>query len=336
MGQLVNGQWQTDELLQKTSDGKFVRKASHFRNWITPDGSAGPTGTDGFKAESGRYHLYISHACPWAHRTAIFRKLKGLEDIISISSTHWLMGDMGWTFKGDEDSVQDPINGADYLHQIYQLADPDYTGRATVPILWDKQRETIVSNESAEIIRMFNSAFDQLGAAQGDYYPVELRQEIDQINERVYVSLNNGVYKSGFAQSQEAYEEAVFPLFETLEWLENRLSENRYLVGSVLTEADWRLFTTLIRFDPVYYGHFKCNLKRIVDYPNLYNYLRELHQMDGVRETVNMQHIKRHYYGSHDSINPTRIVPVGPLQDLDAPHDRDRFEKVAIPVTAGI
>ncbi len=336
MGQLVNGEWQTDALLKKSKDGKFVRKQSSFRNWVTKDGTKGVSGEAGFKAEAGRYHLYISHACPWAHRTAIFRKLKGLEDLISLSVTDWFMGDMGWTFDGEGADVGDPLNGSLYVHQLYQKANPNYSGRATVPILWDKQKSTIVSNESAEIIRMFNSAFDDIGAKSGDYYPESLRPQIDQINERVYDSLNNGVYKSGFAQSQEAYEAAVYPLFDTLDWLEGILAENRYLTGAQITEADWRLFTTLLRFDPVYHGHFKCNLKRVIDYPNLSNYVRDLYQIEGIDQTVHFDHIKNHYYGSHESINPTRIVPAGPIIDLMKNHDRERFVKVAMPVTAGI
>ncbi len=326
MGQLVDGAWKKEALLKKTDDGKFNRKASSFRNWVTADGAAGPGGVGGFKAESGRYHLYISHACPWAHRTAIFRKLKGLEGLISLSVTHWHMGDMGWRFDSGDEALQDPINGADYVHQIYQAADDHYTGRATVPILWDKQQKTIVSNESAEIIRMFNSAFDHLEVKSGDYYPAQLRGQIDEINDRVYTTVNNGVYQAGFAQTQDAYEEAVYPLFETLDWIEDLLGGQRYLAGDVLTEADWRLFTTLLRFDPVYAGHFKCNLRRIADYSNLSNYLRELYQVTGVAETVNMTHIKSHYYGSHTGINPTGIIPAGPVTDLNASHDRQRLK----------
>ncbi|WP_169569256.1 glutathione S-transferase family protein [Sneathiella limimaris] len=326
MGQLIDGKWSKENLVRTAEDGKFVRKESSFRNWVTQDGSAGPTGQAGFKAEAGRYHLYISHACPWAHRTAIFRKLKGLEDLISLSATHWYMGDMGWNFEVGEGVIPDPLNDVKYVHQLYQLADPDYTGRATVPILWDKHQNTIVSNESAEIIRMLNSAFDNIGAKPGDYYPDVLKEEIDAVNDRIYNCVNNGVYRSGFAQSQSAYEEAVTSLFETLDWLEDKLSAGRYLLGDRLTEADWRLFTTLLRFDPVYHGHFKCNLRRIVDYPNLYNYLKELYQIPGVQETVNMSHIKSHYYGSHAQINPTGIVPLGPDLDLGAPHNRSRLK----------
>lgn len=325
MGQLIDGVWHKDNLLKASKYGAFKRKTSSFRNWVTVDGSAGPSGKAGFKAENNRYHLYISHACPWAHRAAIFRKLKKLDDLISISVTHWFMGDMGWTFDDGKDVIECPINDSKYVHQIYQAADVTYSGRATVPILWDKRQKTIVSNESAEIIRMFNSAFDDVGAKVGDYYPIELREEIDRLNNRIYETLNNGVYRSGFAQSQSAYEEAVYPLFHTLDWLEDILSERRYLTGVELTEADWRLFTTLLRFDPVYFGHFKCNLKRIIDYPNLSNYLRDLYQVDGIAETINFEHIKSHYYGSHDSINPTLIVPVGPILDLMAPHNRSHL-----------
>ncbi|MEM7523353.1 MAG: glutathione S-transferase family protein [Pseudomonadota bacterium] len=305
------------------TQGRFVRKPSAFRNWVTPDGAAGPSGVGGFKAEAGRYHLYISHACPWAHRTMIFRALKGLDDKISVSVVHWLMADQGWTFAEGKGVVPDPINGAAYMHQVYTAADPTYSGRVTVPALWDKETETIVSNESAEIIRMFNSAFDGVGAAAGDYYPQALRNEIDAVNARVYETVNNGVYRAGFATTQDAYEEAVIALFETLDWLDDRLTRQRYLVGDRLTEADWRLFTTLLRFDPVYVGHFKCNIRRIADYLQLSGYLRDLYQRPGVAETVNMAHIKRHYYASHGTINPTAITPVGPVLDLAAPHGRD-------------
>ena len=323
MGLLVDGRWQDRWYDTRISKGRFVRKESQFRNWVTADGSPGPSGTGGFRAEPGRYHLYVSHACPWAHRTLILRAVKGLEDMISVSVVHWFMGEYGWTFEDAE--VPDTVNNAKFMHQVYTAAIPDYTGRVTVPVLWDKRQGTIVSNESAEIIRMFNSAFDGVGAAPGDYYPEALREEIDAINERVYRTVNNGVYRSGFATTQEAYEEAVVPLFETLDWLEDRLSGQRYLAGSAITEADWRLATTLFRFDPVYVGHFKCNLKRIADYPNLSAYTRDLYQQPGIAETVRLDHIKAHYYGSHESINPTRIVPRGPEIDYGTPHDRDRF-----------
>ena len=325
MGLLVDGKWQDQWYDTKASKGKFVRSQAQFRNWITADGSAGPSGKGGFNAEANRYHLYISHACPWAHRTVIFRNLKGLEEMISLSVVHWFMADKGWTFAEGEGVIPDPVNNADLLYKVYLAADPHYSGRVTVPILWDKKLSTIVSNESSEIIRMFNSAFDGIGAKPGDYYPQQLRAEIDAINERVYSTLNNGVYKSGFATTQQAYEQAVVPLFETLDWLEEILSRQRYLTGQSITEADWRLFTTLVRFDPVYVGHFKCNLKRIADYANLSNYVRDLYQHPGVAETVNMDHIKQHYYASHETINPTRIVPLGPLIDYTAPHDRNKF-----------
>ena len=325
MGLLQNGKWVDQWYETKSTGGRFKRTDAQFRNWITADGSAGPSGTGGYMAEAGRYHLYISHACPWAHRTMIFRALKGLQDMISVSVVNWYMGSEGWSFHAGDGVLSDPVNNAEYLHQVYTTADPAYSGRVTVPVLWDKKNKTIVSNESSEIIRMFNSAFDGIGAAKGNYYPEHLRNEIDAINARVYSTLNNGVYKSGFATSQSAYEEAVIPLFETLDWLEERLAKQRYLTGADLSEADWRLFTTLVRFDPVYVGHFKCNLKRIADYPNLSNYLRDLYQHPGVADTVHMDHIKNHYYGSHETVNPTGIVPLGPVMDLDAPHNRVGF-----------
>ncbi len=319
MGQLVEGKWQNQAFDTRKTGGRFKRSSTQFRNWIVADGS------DGFKAEAGRYHLYISLACPWAHRTLIFRRLKGLEDLVGLSVVDPYMAEHGWAFSDGPDCVGDTVNGADYLHQVYTRAAPDYTGRVTVPVLWDKSENTIVNNESAEIIRMFNSAFDGLTGNNADYYPSELREEIDAINDTIYDTVNNGVYKCGFATTQEAYEEAFVALFETLDELEERLSQQRYLCGARLTEADWRLFTTLIRFDPVYVGHFKCNLRRIADYPNLSNYLRELYQVPGIAETCNMRHIKEHYYRSHTSINPTQIVPKGPALDHTAPHDRDRF-----------
>ncbi len=322
MGILKDGVWRDQSYVSEKSTGKFVRKQSHFRNWITADGAPGPSGKGGFKAESGRYHLYISHACPWAHRTMIFRSLKGLEDMISLSVVNWMMGDNGWTFEEAEGVIPDFVNNQQLLHQVYTLAMNDYSGRVTVPALWDKQQNTIVSNESSEIIRMFNSAFDDVGAKSGDYYPEAQRAEIDSVNERIYSTLNNGVYKCGFATTQSAYEDAFKALFDTIEWLENRLAQSRYLIGSAITEADWRLFTTLVRFDPVYAGHFKCNLRRIADCPNLYGYLRDLYQQPGIASTVHLDHIKQHYYGSHESINPTRIVPLGPKIDYDAPHNR--------------
>lgn len=312
MGLLQNGKWVDQWYDTASTGGRFVRNASQFRNWITQDGSAGPSGIGGFQAEKDRYHLYVSHACPWAHRTMIFRILKGLEEMISYSVVHWLMLDEGWTFETGEGVIADPLHNATRLHQIYTTADPLYSGRVTVPVLWDKKQNTIVSNESAEIIRMFNSAFDGLGAKTGDYYPENRREEIDAINDRIYNTLNNGVYKAGFATTQNAYEEAVVPLFDTLDWLEQRLSNSLFLIGENITEADWRLFTTLIRFDAVYVGHFKCNLRRIADYPALSVYLKRLLDVPGVMQTINMAHIKNHYYQSHLSINPHGVVPLGP------------------------
>ena len=328
MGLLQDGKWVDQWYDTGASGGRFVRKDSQFRNWITVDGSAGPSGEGGFKAEPGRYHLYVSLACPWAHRTLIFRALKGLENTISVSIVHWFMGDQGWTFTPEDGSTPDTVNGAAFLHEVYTTADPDYSGRVSVPALWDKEARTIVSNESSEIIRMFNSAFDGVGALPGDYYPEALRPEIDEINDRIYGTVNNGVYRSGFATAQDAYEEAVVPLFETLDWLEDRLGSQRYLTGSAVTEADWRLFPTLVRFDPVYFGHFKCNLRRIADYPSLSGYVRDLYQHPGIAETVDFLHIKNHYYGSHEKVNPTRIVPMGPDVDYTTPHDRDWLSQV--------
>jgi putative glutathione S-transferase len=322
MGLLQDGVWRDQWYETESTQGRFVRVDSSFRRWVTPDGAAGPSGEGGFKAEPGRYHLYVSLACPWAHRTLITRVRKGLEHMISLSVVHWFMGENGWTFAQGDGVIPDSGQGARFLHQVYTAAKPDYSGRVTVPILWDKQRATIVSNESSEIIRMFNSAFDGVGAAPGDDYPEPLRAEIDAVNERVYQTLNNGVYKAGFSTTQAAYEEAVRPLFATLDWLEERLSTSRYLLGSEITEADWRLFTTLIRFDAVYVGHFKCNLRRIADYPHLSGYTRDLFQQPGIAATVSFHHIKAHYYGSHASINPTGIVPTGPEVDFAAPHDR--------------
>jgi glutathionyl-hydroquinone reductase len=322
MGLLIEGVWHDQWYDTKSTGGRFVRTEAAFRNWVMSDGSAGPVGEGGFEAEAGRYHLYVSLACPWAHRTLIFRKLKGLEDMISVSVVHWRMLDDGWTFADGPGVVSDPIHAARSLHQVYTAAKPDYTGRVTVPVLWDKQRGRIVNNESAEIIRMFNSAFDHIGAKPGDYYPEPLRKDIDALNKRIYETVNNGVYRAGFATTQEAYDEAVVPLFNTLDWLDERLSRDRFLLGERQTEADWRLFTTLVRFDPVYVAHFKCNLRRIADYRHLSGYLRDLYQTPGVAETVNMQHIKGHYYESHRTINPTGIVPKGPVVDLEEPHGR--------------
>lgn len=328
MGLLVEGNWQPDWYDTASTNGKFVRKDAHFKNWITEDGTAGPTGRHGFMAESNRYHLYVSLACPWAHRTLIFRELKGLTEAISVSVVNSFMGDEGWTFNPGSAVIPDSVNGKSRMHEIYTLADPNYTGRVTVPVLWDKHQRAIVSNESADIIRMFNSAFENVGATSGDYYPIMLQDEINLINERIYHGLNNGVYRAGFATTQNAYDEAVFDVFNTLDYMENRLSTQRYLTGSKLTEADWRAFTTLVRFDAVYVGHFKCNHKRIVDYPALSNYLRELYQIPGIAQTVDIHHIKAHYYASHETINPTRIVPIGPALNLTDAHDRHKLVSV--------
>jgi glutathionyl-hydroquinone reductase len=322
MGLLVNGAWQED--ISRTKEGRFIRPASVFRNFVTRDGSLGPSGEGNFAAEPGRYHLYVSLACPWAHRTLILRALKKLEPVISVSITEPLYGKTGWEFGSARGATKDTENGKATLAEIYLLADPHYTGRVSVPVLWDKKQRTIVNNESSEIIRMLNSAFDALTDVRADYYPVALRHEIDAVNELIYPNINNGVYRAGFATTQDAYEEAAYGIFETLDQLEKRLSQQRYLVGQI-TEADWRLFTTLVRFDTVYYSHFKCNLRRIADYANLWNYTRDLYQMPGIAETVSIDHIKLHYYGSQRQVNPTGIVPIGPTIDFTAPHDRKRF-----------
>jgi len=327
MGRLVDGVWQDVWYDTKTTGGKFERAASRFRDWVTADGTPAPGRERGFRAEPGRYHLYVSWACPWAHRTLIFRALKKLEGVISVSVVHHFMGENGWTFLKEDGATGDTLYGFDYLHQIYTKADPTYSGRVTVPVLWDRKEETIVNNESSEIIRMLNSAFDEWGDASLDFYPQPLRAGIDALNDFIYPAINNGVYRAGFATKQDAYEEAFRELFSALDEIEARLSRQRYLAGDRLTEADWRLFTTLVRFDAVYYSHFKCNLRRIADYPNLSNYLRDLYQVPGVAGTVNMAHIKAHYYGSHRTINPTGIVPLGPELDFDAPHDRARFSR---------
>ncbi len=303
MGLLIDGIWETDDGKWASKDGKFRRSESQFRNSI---------GSDEFPAEAGRYHLYVSFACPWAHRTLIFRKIKGLENLIGVTAVHPHMLKNGWEYKPEPE----PLYGFRYHHQLYTRADPRYSGHVSVPVLWDKERETIVNNESAEIIRIFNSAFDSLTGNTDDYYPELLHDEIDAINTLVYDNVNNGVYKCGFATVQDAYEEAFDALFAALDKLEARLSSQRYLVGNCITEADWRLFTTLIRFDAVYYSHFKCNRNRIMDMPNLWGYLRDLYQQPGIAETVNIEHIKQHYYYSHESINPTRIVPKGPILDF--------------------
>jgi putative glutathione S-transferase len=325
---LVEGRWEEVSTEVDKASGQFIRPDTRFRNWVTADGSPGPTGDGGLKAEPDRYHLYISLACPWAHRTLIFRKLKKLTEAIGVSVVHPHMLAQGWEFS---EEWPDNLYGARTLYEIYQKADPRHTGRVTVPVLWDTKRETIVNNESAEIIRMLNSAFDEFGDASLDFYPEPLRFEIDAVNAVVYDSINNGVYRAGFAGTQAAYEEAFRSLFNTLDELDARLDGQRFLVGDALTEADWRLFTTLVRFDTVYYVHFKCNRRRIADYPNLSGYLRDLFQIPGVKDTVNFEHIKQHYYYSHAHINPTRIVPLGPLLILDAPHDRDRLRGTGIP-----
>ncbi len=323
MGLLVDGVWHDKWYDTGSTGGKFKRADAKFRNWVTPDGAPGPSGDGGFAADSGRYHLYVSYACPWAHRALIFRKLKGLEPHIEVSAVHPDMLGDGWTFRTDDcGATGDRLYGLPFARDIYTRADPVFSGRVTVPVLWDKERETIVSNESSEIIRMFNSAFDRVTGNTDDYWPAGLREAIAPVNDRIYDTLNNGVYKCGFATSQEAYDGAVHPLFDTLDWIEARLTDNRYLMGDRLTEADWRLFTTLIRFDQVYHLHFKCNRRRIIDYPAMQGYLRELYQMPGVAETVNFDHIVRHYHYSHETINPHRIIPINPVPDFDAPHGR--------------
>lgn len=324
MGHLLNGEWRDEWYDTSKTGGAFVRTDAAFRNWITKDGAPGPTGEGGFRAESGRYHLYVSYACPWAHRTLIFRALKGLTEHIDISVVHPDMLSDGWTFATDfPGTTGDRQFGLPFMRDIYTRAVPTVSGRVTVPVLWDKATGKIVSNESSEIIRMFNSAFDEITGNSDDYWPENLRADIAPVNDRIYQTVNNGVYRAGFATTQNAYDEAVAALFESLDWLEDRLSRSRYLMGARATEADWRLFTTLIRFDAVYHGHFKCNRRRIIDYPNLWAYTRELYQWPGVAETVHFDHFIRHYYFSHETINPHRIVPVGPDMDLLAPHGRE-------------
>lgn len=326
MGQLVDGIWHRTWYDTKSNRGHFVRADAKFRNWITPDGAPGPSGQGGFKAEPGRYHLYVSYACPWAHRALIFRKLKGLENLISVSAVHPDMLDDGWTFETDDKGATgDALFGLPFLRDIYLKAKPDMSGRVTVPVLWDKHQNTIVSNESSEIIRMFNSAFDQLTGNTEDFWPIAMRDAIETVNTRIYDTFNNGVYRAGFATSQEAYDAAIHPLFDTLDWLEDRLSTNRYLMGARITEADWRLATTLFRFDLVYHTHFKCNRAYLRDFPNLWAYTRELYQWPGIAETVNFDHIVRHYHYSHETINPHRILPVNPVLDWTAPHGRERI-----------
>jgi putative glutathione S-transferase len=325
MGLLVDGKWHDVWYDTKASKGRFVRSESQFRNWVTRDGSPGPSGRGGFRAEPNRYHLYVAFACPWAHRTLIMRKLKGLESLISVSAVNSYMGAEGWTFAPGPEMIPDSVNRVEKLYELYTLADATYSGRATVPVLWDKQERTIVSNESAEIVRMLNDAFDDVGANHNDFYPEDLRAEIDELNTFIYPNINNGVYRAGFATTQEAYEEAAKALFAALERIEGRLATRRFLTGDRFTEADIRLFTTLIRFDPVYHGHFKCNLHRVIDYPNLWGFVRDVYQMPGVSDTVHIDFIKRHYYGSHASLNPSRIVPIGPELNYDTPHGRERL-----------
>ncbi len=327
MGLLINGAWHDEWYDTKTNDGEFIREDAQFRNWVTRDGMAGQTGEDGFAATSGRYHLYVSLACPWAHRTLIFRTLKDLKKHIDVSVVEPLMLEKGWTFSGSTAQNNGPVKDVRMLHEIYTHAKPDYTGRVTVPVLWDKKRKTIASNESSEIIRMFNSAFNEITGNSLDYYPDELRSEIDSVNAFIYDAINNGVYRTGFATTQRAYEKAFTKLFDALDQINERLTAQRFLCGATLTEADWRLFTTLIRFDAVYVGHFKTNRQRIEDYPALSAYLRDLYQAPGIAETVNFEHIKRHYYASHRTINPTGIVPLGPRLDFDRPHGRDLLAK---------
>ena len=312
MGLLIDGKWH-DQWYENADDGEFRREEASFRDWLTADGGPGPQGQRGHRAEPGRYRLYVSHACPWAHRVLILRALKGLEALLPVSVVHWRMLEHGWTFEQGEGVTADPVMGARYLHQLYARAQPGMTGRVTVPMLWDEATDSIISNESAELIRMFNTAWDGLGAKPGDYYPPALRSRIDLINARVYADVNNGVYRAGFATTQAAYDAAVRPLFATLDWLEEQLAVSDWLVGGQLTEADIRLFTTLVRFDAVYHGHFKCNLRRIADYPALQAFTGRMLALPGVRDTLHLDHIKRHYYESHRTINPTGIVPLGPL-----------------------
>jgi putative glutathione S-transferase len=323
MGQLIDGKWHDTWYDTGKTGGRFVRSTASFRNWVTPDGAPGPSGEGGFAAESGRYHLYVSYACPWAHRTLIFRELKGLVPHVGVSVVHPDMASDGWTFgTGFPGATGDALHDLPFLRDIYTRAKPDASGRVTVPVLWDRQRGTIVSNESAEIIRMFNSAFDGITGDRQDFWPSSLRAGIEDVNARVYDTVNNGVYKAGFATTQEAYDEAATALFETLDWLEARLARRRYLMGERVTEADWRLFTTLVRFDAVYHGHFKCSRRRLVDYPALWSYARELYQWPGVAGTVRFDHIRRHYYWSHETVNPHRIVPLAPDVDWTEPHGR--------------
>mgnify|MGYP002632904642 CR=1 FL=1 len=333
MGLLVDGNWMAEtraERAEREKRGEFVANQRQFLNWVTVDGSPGPSGVGGYRAEAGRYHLYVCHACPWAHRTMILRAVKGLEDAIGVSVVNWFMGEQGWSFEPGDGVVPDPVWNVRFLHELYSRSDATFTGRVSVPVLFDLETKTIVSNESSEILRMFNSAFDAFSLRpELDFYPEPLRAEIDAVNARVFDTINAGVYKAGFAIEQDKYDKAARDLFETLDWLEDRLSRQRYVAGDRLTEADWRLFTTLLRFDPVYHGHFKCNLRRLVDYPNLWNYTRELYQVPGVAGTVNLTHIQHHYYESMNNINPARIVPIGPAIDFSLPHDRGRLKNAA-------
>jgi putative glutathione S-transferase len=325
MGLLIDGVWRDQWYDTRGAGGRFVRPRTRFRSWVTRDGTPGPTGDAGFAAAPGRYHLYVSLACPWAHRTLIMRALKGLEGLVPLSVVHWRMLEHGWTFAAGPGVIADPVQGAEFLYQVYLAADRAYTGRVTTPVLWDRQAGTIVNNESAEIVRMFNSAFDEAGARPGDYYPAALRGDIDALNDRIYESVNDGVYKAGFATTQAAYEDAVGRLFDTLDWLEARLARQRYLCGDRVTEADIRLLVTLLRFDLVYHSHFKCNLRRIADYPNLSGYARDLYQLPGIAATFDPVHVKRHYYESHRTLNPSGVVPVGPAVDFAGPHERARL-----------
>jgi putative glutathione S-transferase len=331
MGLLVDGQWHDQWYDTTSTGGRFIRSESQFRSWITTDGASGPTGDGGFRAEPGRYHLYVSLACPWAHRAIIFRRLKNLQDVISMSVVNAYMGPEGWTFEPGNGVIPDGVNRTTRLHEIYTKADPRYSGRVTVPVLWDKNRGTIVSNESSEIIRMFNTAFNDTGANAVDFYPVDLRTQIDELNDYIYPNVNNGVYEAGFATSQDAYDEAVGNLFAALDRLDDRLARRRDLTGDRITEADWRLFTTLARFDAVYVGHFKCNIRELRDYRNLWGYLRDLYQQPGVAETVDIDYIKEHYYRSQVAVNPTGIVPRGPTLNFNLPHGRDRLARMGHP-----
>ena len=323
MGQLVDGVWKDEWYDTDAHDGEFVRDSAKYRSWVTADGTPGPTGDGGFKAETRRYHLYVSYACPWAHRALIFRALKDLTDHVQVSAVHPDMLSEGWEFRQDfPGATGDLLFDSAYMRDIYLRANPKASGRVTVPVLWDRERDTIVSNESADIIRMFNSAFDGITGNDDDYWPEHLRDQIEQVNARIYDTVNKGVYKAGFATSQAAYDRAVTPLFDSLDWIEGLLARTRYLTGQRITEADWRLFTTIARFDPVYHTHFKCNRRRVVDYPNLWGWARELYQWPGVAATVRPDHFVRHYYYSHDTVNPHRIIPIGPDEDWTAPHGR--------------